>query len=232
MQRLLFTCLIAIITYPCFAQEYKQHLVKAGQIPEKAIPLEEIYFFDSFKTGVAIHKNNSKSQMKFNYNCLLDELQFLTPAGDTLAIAEPELLWKIEVDSTAYFYQKGYLRQITRKGKFSLAVRERLTRADSKKQAAYGSSSSTSAIDNFSNIYRDGRVFKLELKQDMVFRKAQQLFLGNAYDHFIRADKRGFSDLFPSKRDAIADFIKAEKINFNDPEEVERLFLFCAGGAD
>lgn len=227
MRLILLIAFLILSGTPVLAQEYKQHLVKAGQIPEQAIPKEEIYYFDSFRNGVAYLRHNNRSTMKFNYNCLLDELQFLTPAGDTLAIAEPELLWKVEVDSTVFYFQKGYLRQVVRKGKTSLSLRERLIRTDSRKQAAYGYTSSTSAIDNYSNIYQDGRVFKLELKQDMVFRKAHQYFLGNAYDHFVRADKRGFFDVFANRRDAINAYIKEEKINFNIAEDILKLYEFC-----
>ena len=82
MARLFCTCLflIAVTTVPA---QHKLFLVKAGEVPEKAIPVEEIYFFSSFTNGTAILKNGSRSNQRFNYHCLLDELQFLS-GGDTL----------------------------------------------------------------------------------------------------------------------------------------------------
>lgn len=229
MQRLLYTAMFALVLVNVSAQDNNQYLVKAGEIPEKAIPNEVIYALPAFKEGSAILRNGAKSNHRFNYNCLLDELQFLTVTGDTLSIAEPELLQKVLIDSTTYYFQKGYLKQLIRDGKFTLAVNERLLQADSKKQAAYGGSSSTSAIDNYSNIYGGGRMFKLEVKRDYYFRKVQHFFLGNVYDQFIRADKRGFYELFPGKRTQIGDYIKQQKINFNDQGDVKKLFLFCTG---
>lgn len=210
------------------AQSAKRFLVKAGEIPEKTIPAEEIYFLPSFTSGIATLKNGAKSSQKFNYNCLIDELQFLS-GKDTLSLAEPELLRKVDIDSIVYYYEKGYLRQVLKTDKYTLVVRERLTLGDRRKSGAYGSTSGTSAIDNYSNIYRDGRAFQLESKEDVFFKKEYALFLGDTYDRFVQADKKGFYDLFAGKRNDINNFIKAEKINFNKAEDVKKLFLYCTG---
>lgn len=227
MTRLFYTCILICSFFIVSAQNIGNYVVKAGEIPEKAISPGDIYFFPAFTKGTAILKNGSTSAQKFNYNCLLDELQFLSASGDTLAIAEPALLRKVEIDSQVYYYEKGYLRQIAKTDKYTLALKERIFPADRRKASAYGGTSGTSAIDNYSNIYRDGRFFKLESKEEILFKKQQQFFLGNIYDHFIVADKRGFHDVFADKRNIISDYIKQEKINFNDPEDIKKLFNYC-----
>lgn len=227
MTRLFLVSLCFSVLATTTAQNEKRFLVKAGEIPGNAIPAEEIYFFSSFTKGIATLKDGTKSTQQFNYNCLLDELQFLNAAGDTLAIAEPALLRKVEIDNVVYYFNKGYLRQVLKTEKFTLAVKERLFMADRKKEAAYGTKSGTSAIDNYSNIYKDGRAFRLESREDISFKKEQNLFIGNAYDHFFRADKKGFYDVFADKRTKMDDYIKKEKINFNNAEDVKTLFLFC-----
>ncbi|OJY81488.1 MAG: hypothetical protein BGP13_03515 [Sphingobacteriales bacterium 40-81] len=227
MTRLFCTCLFLIAVTAVPAQ-HKLFLVKAGEVPEKAIPVEEIYFFSSFTNGTAILKNGSRSNQRFNYHCLLDELQFLS-GGDTLAIAEPGLLHKVDIDSITYYYYKGYLRQLMKMDKYTLAVKERITMGDRRKEGAYGISSGTSAIDNYSNIYRDGRAFRLQTKEDVFFKKEYTFYLGDVYDHFILADKKGFYNFFSEKRRAIDNYIKVEKINFNNIDDVKKLFLFCTG---
>lgn len=210
------------------AQTNKRFLVKSGEVPEKVIPAEEIYFFPSFTSGTATLKNGSKSTGKFNYNCFSGDLLFLS-GNDTLAIAEPALLRKVEIDSIVYYYDKGYVRQLLKAGENTLAVKERLSMGDRRKSGAYGSTSGSSAIDNYSNIYRDGRAFRLQSNEDILFKKEYTFFIGNAYDHFVPADKKGFHDVFAEKRGIINDYIRNEKINFNNPEDVKKLFLYCTG---
>lgn len=229
MIRLLFiSLLLSSLIVTASAQNASRFVVKAGEIPEKAIPAEEIYFLPAFTNGTAILKNGSKSNQAFNYNCLLDELQFLSAKGDTLAIAEPALLRNVFIDTVLYYYNKGYLRQLAKADKYTLAVKERLFMGDRRKTGAYGSTSGTSAIDNYSNIYRDGRAFKLESKEDIIFKKEQLFYIGDAYDNFMPADKKGFYDVFAKKRDLISEYIKQEKINFNDANHIKKLFFYCA----
>ena len=227
MIRLFYTCFLISYFFTASGQNSETYIVKAGEVPEKAISPAHIYFFSSFTNGTATLKNGSTSAQRFNYNCLLDELQFLSVNGDTLAIAEPGLLRKVEIDSAVYYYDKGYLRQIAKTDKNTLALKERIFPVDRRKASAYGGTSGSSAIDNYSNIYRDGRFFKLESREDILFKKQRQFFLGNKYDHFIPAEKRGFYDVFADKRNIISDFIKQQKINFNNPDDVKKLFDYC-----
>lgn len=228
MIRLFCVSLFLLSVAIAAAQTNKRFLVKSGEVPEKIIPVEEIYFFPSFTNGTATLKNGSKSTGKFNYNSFAEELLFLS-GNDTLAIAEPGLLRKVEIDSIVYYYDKGYVRQLLKAGDNTLAVKERLSMGDRRKSGAYGTTSGTSAIDNYTNIYRDGRAFQLELKEDVLFKKEYTLFIGDAYGHFVPADKKGFYDVFAEKRGIISDYIKGEKINFNNPDDVKKLFLYCTG---
>lgn len=220
----IFLCCFTIAS----SQTQKRFLVKAGEIPEKTIPIEEIYFFPSFTQGTAILKNGSKSTQRFNYNCLLGELQFIS-GNDTLSLAEPALVQRVNIDSTVYYFDKGYLRQLLTSGKYTLAVKENIFVGDRRKAGAYGGTSGTSAIDNYSNVFRDGRGFQLELREDVLFKKDYLLFIGDAYSHFTIADKKGFHDVFAGKRNDINEYIKLEKINFNNTDDVKKLFLYCTG---
>lgn len=219
--------LLTVVVHFSYAQKPQTYPVKAGQSPDLFIPAEAKYFLPKFAEGTAFLRNGAVSRHTFNYNRLLDEMQFITPAGDTLAVAEPTVIKYIQLDSGIFFYEKGYLREIEKAGTMKLAIKERLIQIPDKIEGAYGTTSGTSAITTYANIYTAGTIYKLNVKRDVLFVKAQAFFIGDQYNHFTKADKKGFANSFPLKKEAIGDYIRAEKINFNHPEDIKKLFRFC-----
>lgn len=222
-----FVCMILCCAQYAHAQSPQTYPVKAGQSPDEVIPSEIKYFLPTFTDGTAWLRNGAVSRHMFNYNRLLDEMQFLTPAGDTLTIAEPLVIKYVQLDSGVFYYEKGWLREIEKSGDYTLVIKERLLQMPDKVEGAYGTTSGTSAITTYSNIYTSGTVFKLNVRRDVLFVRAQAFFIGDRFNHFERADKKGFADVFPNKKAAIAEYIKTEKINFNHPGDIKKLFRFC-----
>ncbi|MBX2925792.1 MAG: hypothetical protein KF746_26595 [Chitinophagaceae bacterium] len=202
--------------------------VKAGLSPDAAIPSEAKYFLPEFAGGAAFLRNGAVSKHLFNYNRLLDEMQFLTPTGDTLTIAEPGLVKYIQIDSVIFYHEKGYLREIEKSGYHTLAIRERLIQVSDKVEGAYGASSGTSSVTTYANIHTSGAIYKLNVKRNVSFAKAQAFFIGDRYNHFSRADKKGFAEAFPDKKEIIGEYIRKEKINFHNPDDIKKLFHLCA----
>lgn len=222
-----FVCMMMMCALYSAAQQPQTHLVKAGQSPDNVIPTESKYFLPKFTEGVAYLRNGAASRYSFNYSRLLDEMQFLTPAGDTLTIAEPSVIKYIQLDSSIFYYEKGYLREVEKSGDYKLVIKERLLQMPDKVEGAYGTTSGTSAITTYSNIYTSGTVYKLNVRRDVLFVRVQAFFIGDRFNHFERADKKGFADVFSDKRTAITEYIKKEKINFSYPDDIKKLFLFC-----
>ncbi|MBX3256610.1 MAG: hypothetical protein KF862_20910 [Chitinophagaceae bacterium] len=210
-----------------YAQDPKTYPVKAGESPDIVIPAEAKYFLPAFTDGSAFLRNGALSKQLFNYNRLLDEMQFLTPSGDTLTIAEPDLLTYIQLDSAIFYYEKGYLREVEKAGVYTLAIRERLIQVSDKVEGAYGASSGTSAITTYANMYTSGTTYKLNVKRNVSFARAQAFFIGDRYNHFSRADKKGFTEAFPDKKEIIGEYIRNKKINFHNPDDIKKLFRLC-----
>lgn len=115
LRLLLMACIFN--TYAAFAQQEKSYPVKAGEIPGEVLPKEAIYVLPAFATGTAFLKDGTSSMLRFNYNFLLDEMHFINEKGDTLAIADPLLINSVVIDSMVFYYDKGYLREISRAGR-------------------------------------------------------------------------------------------------------------------
>ncbi|MBX3240540.1 MAG: hypothetical protein KF679_11530 [Chitinophagaceae bacterium] len=203
--------------------------MKSGEVPQKVLPAEAVYYFPGFVTGEATLRAGGKATQKFNYNYLLDEMQFLTVTGDTMAIAEPHLVMVIKIDSVSYYFDKGYLRELCQSNGYTLALRERLVQGDFKKESAYGTTSGTSSINSMEGIsVGNNQIVTLEARREIFFIKRNAVFIGDRYNRFVRANKKGFASVFPEKKKAMEAFIGEQKINFNNLEDLQKLLAFCS----
>ncbi len=228
MRLLIFFLLLVTATIHGHAQNAKTYLVRAGESPDMILPQEAKYFFPAFTEGTVFMKDKSSSRQRLNYSKLLDEMQFLTVTGDTLAIANADLVEHIVIDTFSFYFHKGYLRKVAQEKEYVLAARELMIQIPQGKEIGYGASIATGSITNYARITTgDGKQYALTVKKDVLFTTARAFFIGDRYNHFNRADKKGFADMFPRKRDAIASFIKNEKPNLNDAGDIEKLFRFC-----
>lgn len=228
IMRVLFI-LIACLYYNnyCAAQAQKNYIVKAGEAPDEVIPGEVKYIFPAFKEGTVFLRSGAFVKQQFNYNHLLDEMQFLNTAGDTLAIADPGLIKYVSIDSLVFYYNKGYLRQIVQIRSYKLAVKQQMIQIPDKVSTAYGGSSGSSAITTYSSIYSSDKVHRLKVDRDVLFQTITNWYIGDQYNHFEKADKKGFYTIFSSKRDAIRKYIAKNNTDFNKEAALEQLLRFC-----
>ncbi|HRO44642.1 hypothetical protein [Agriterribacter sp.] len=221
--------LIACFWYnnDCAGQAQKRYIVKAGEAPDEAIPGEAKYIFPSFTEGTAFLRSGASVKQQFNYNHLLDEMQFLNTGGDTLAIADPGLIKYISIDSLVFYYDKGYLRQVVQIRSHKLAVKQQMIQIPDKVGTAYGGSSGSSAVTTYSSIYASDKVHRLKVDRDVLFQTVTSWYIGNQYNRFEKADKKGFYNIFPSNRDAIRKYIAKNNPDFNKEADLEQLLRFC-----
>ncbi|MFT3748599.1 MAG: hypothetical protein QM768_09795 [Agriterribacter sp.] len=231
MRILMIAVTIIIHSICALAQIQNGFPVKAGEIPDQVIPFNARYIFPEFKEGKATLRNGATSRQKFNYNCLLDEMQFITPAGDTLAIAAPAELRSIQVDTAVFYYDRLYLKQIKKQGKYILAVKKSIVQLPDKKEAGYNTYSGTSSITTYSSIISGSKEYKLQANNETIFIPVEYYFLGDEFGHFNRADKKAFFNLFTDKRKGLQEFIRQKKINFNNKDDIAALFDFCVDKA-
>ncbi len=210
-----------------FAQTEKKYSVTAGEVPDRVIPFDVRYAFPAFMEGVAELRTGAALQYKFNYNYLLDEIQFVTASGDTLAIAEPASLKKVRIDSAVYYYRKGYIRELKNKAGYILGMRRLIIQAPDKKQGGYDVYSGSSSITNYSSIISGNKAYALEVKRDALFMPSIQYFLGDEFGNFEKADKKTFLRVFEEKKNGVQEYIKENNINFNIAADIALLFEFC-----
>jgi hypothetical protein len=228
MKLLLLPVFVVFFSVIVAAQQNKTYPVKVGESPNKILPNEAQYVLAAFKQGTVKLRNGGSSTQQFNYNFLLDEIQFITPAGDTLAIADPVLVRTVVIDSFVFYYDKGYLREISKSSNYVLAVKQSMVQIADKTRGGYDAASGASSITTYGSINNNSQIYRLQVKKDVLFQERRDYYISDVFNHFVKAEKKEFLSLFAAHKPAITKYIKEQKINFNKETDLKKLLQFCA----
>lgn len=222
-----FIIILLVASLPGWAQSGETIRVKTGE----KLPLGEKYLYPEFSLGTVFYRDGRPpGSARLNYNLLEREMQFLTPAGDTLALAEEQTIRQIKLRDEVYVYdQKGViLNLLGTYSSTSLAVDHSLKIANVDKEGGYGMSSGASSIRTY-NSYPTGTgaTAKLEQKGDVVFSHQRVLILINKNNLAFPASRKSVLKMYPKHKSAIEDYLRDHSVQFNDADELKKLLEFC-----
>jgi hypothetical protein len=209
-----------------FAQHDKPFLVKAGTSIADAVAPGELYLYPQFRYGRVLYKDGKRSGGKMNYSKLFDEMLFIDPFGDTLAVANEGTIGVISIDTDTFYYDNGYVQYLTTIGNAKLATKASLKVADKQKIGGYDLANSTSAITSYKS-YDDGvRSYNLTVREDLILIRVDRYYLGDKYNHFVMANKKNVFDFFSRHEKAVKLYLEQNKVDFNNREDLEKLLQF------
>jgi hypothetical protein len=219
-------CCICLILFgvAATAQRPKTYTVPAGVEVKEIVPANEIYQYPNFIQGLVVFKDGTSAPGRLNYNRLIAEIQFIDPKGDTLSLANEQMIKTAFIGSDTFYYSEGYVRQLT--GGSRVKMGERIAfREYIQKPGAYGLSSATTATNTIS-VLLNRRSVDLNVSQELVLVKNTNYLIGDKFNAFVVAEKNVILKMFPDNRSIIEDFIERNKISFTKSEHMVQLAKF------
>jgi hypothetical protein len=213
-------CSFLLLTTCLSAQKSEPVTVKAGTRVEDYFPFQERYRYPEFIDGKVFFRNGAYAATKLNYNFLIGEMEYIQ-LKDTLSLDNTADIMLIAIAKDTFYYDKGYLEQIFN-GQVKVALKQYIKLKEVQKKDSYGSSGSNSATDSYSTIQTAGQTYKLVINQDRVFQKMSEFYLATPSSGFVPFSKKKVMQLFPRKKDAIQDYLKSNKVDFDSREELIR----------
>lgn len=231
MKTLLLLFLI-LIGYTCLtAQDSTLVIIKAGYKVKDVLTPADIYYYPQFTDGKVYFRDGSKGAAKMNYSRLFDQMLFVDPKGDTLALDDEKTINFIVVDKDSFYYDEGYVRLIANHRFVKLAEKQTWVVADIRKMGTHNRPSTTVAVTSFST-YTDGtdaaKSHDLILNEEIVLRKETQYYFGDDYNHFVPASKKKLLLLFPKEQQRIENYLNENKVNFDKKDDLEKLARFLS----
>ncbi len=183
------------------------------------------YLFPSFAEGTAKLKSGGQSTYKMNFNMLLCQMQFINEHRDTLNI-DPSEIDSIIVNSKTFFYKKGYFEVISDFDSVKLLVL-RTVKYEPVKTGAMGQPSHGNSIDNYATLRDENESKQLILNVDLDIYLESTYFFEKKKADMVRATKSNFLSSFKKNKPDVEDFIKSNKLNFNNESDLKKLLSFC-----
>jgi hypothetical protein len=226
MKALLFIFLASIFCMGLFAQKNKMVTVKAGSNIMDALSHSEVLYYPVFTNGKVMRKDGSTAEAKLNYNRLVDEMHFIGPSGDTLALSNELTVRYVAVGKDTFLFNDGgYLRIIGNSGRAKLAQKQVWVVSDSRAIGAYNTSNLSSSITSYTSYNEGGKLYTMTVNADLVLKKIEQFYLGNNSNHFVLATKKNLLMLFPdSDRNEV--YLKENKIDFSKENDLTKLIAY------
>ena len=227
VQRLLFFLFASFCCCNLFAQGHNTITVKPGYTIRQSIPPVDLYEYPQFTTGTVFFKNG-KGSAAMNYNLFFNEIEFITPLGDTLVMANQNDIKFVNIGKDTFVYDLGFIKLLKSTADVKLGVKKTWKIRDRNKIGGYGVATGTDEIDNYDS-YSDGmNNYKMIVMQELVLAKDRQYFIGDNYNHYVLANKKNLLKLFANQEEVIKDYLEENQIKFNNEKDLDQLVQFLA----
>ena len=210
------------------AQVTEKVTVKAGEDLEAVLSSHGMYRFPSFKNGIVALRDGSTAGARMNFNIFLGEIQFIDPKGDTLVIADPETIDSIAIDTSLFYYKKGYLQVIANYNAAKLVMKQKIEFRPVK-IGAYGNQSPGASIENYGRATTTPYINNnhLTLNEDIIVIKETSYSLIYKKYREAAATRSGFLTAFPDNKKRIDDYLTVNKIDFKNEGDLRKLLFIC-----
>jgi len=206
--------------------------VPAGSDIAAAVSESGLYRLPAFTKGTVYFKDGNIGKELMNYNILSAQILYIDKRGDTLAIAAPEEIKKLDINGAIFYYNnKNYLEEIAATPAVSL-VMQRNVSVHFEKIGAYGNTDPSGSITSY-NTYVAGvgtgnAAYRLFVNEDAVVKKQELFYLLSKYNIQEPASRRGFLAMFPKNRKNIESYLDNNKVNFNSTSDLLQLLSIAA----
>jgi hypothetical protein len=223
--------LFILFGYSCLsAQDSTLVTIKAGNRVKDVLSTTDIYYYPQFTNGKVFLRDGSRAGAKMNYTRLYDQMLFIGPKGDTLALADEKTIKFITIDKDTLYFDEGFVRLIANYGVVKLAEKQIWVVADIRKIGTHDTPKNTVAITSLSSHSDDGtgraKSYDFLINEDIIIRKETQYYFGDEYNHFARAGKKKLMLLFPKDQLSLENYLKENKVDFDKKDDLEKLAQF------
>ena len=207
------------------AQEKKTFVIKAGEVITETIPLNEIYAYPAFAKAMVHFRSGEVSQGMLNYNILTSEMDFIAPAGDTMALADEPLVKFIAIGKDTFFFNEGYFKLISTSNQFKLGKRVLFATAKIEKTGAYDQPM-PAGIDTYSGFSNGNHVTKLVVKQNITLVKETAYYFGDKNNEFLPANRKNLMRSYSKQEKNLQEYLKNNAVNFSKEDDLMKIVQY------
>lgn len=182
------------------------------------------YLFPQFEDARVILRNET-TEAKMNYNALTGQMEFINPNGEVASLlsnVQAVIIGNRFFKSTP----KGYAEvMVSSADGTELLVHRKYKATSTKRTSAYGMPDETSALGSFYSLHVNQGI-AYSLNEEVTYAIANSFYIYVA-GKYLSANKSGFTKAFGKQRPALDAYLREQPVDFTNPEDVSRLFVYC-----
>ena len=188
------------------------------------------YLFNGFQQGLIYYKDGRVFSVKVNYNLARNAFMFIdeNDNNNIKLFAEPDMVRTLKIGNRIFQLAPRGLAQEHLGQEPYLSVTFRGRSRPQGKQVGYGGRSETASVDSYSSIQSSGHSYKLETEKIIIADVEKRYTMKkNGKEKTFQTPKQ-FLKLYPKKQqEMIKAYIKSNKINFDEPQQVLQLVKYA-----
>ena len=194
----------------------------------QSIPDSVYYLRPAFGQGMVYFYGQSPAQGKLNICALDNTLRFIDNNGTELAAADSKDILKVVIEGVTYLHSGGIFYQLFPAAtEYGIALERTVTILRDVKTGAFGTTSQTSSIREYSTFYADGVAYNIGSDKVSPYTVSETLFLYRGTS-VMAFNKRQLKRLFPERKADIDAWFKAgNALPETVPEALEILALWA-----
>ncbi len=183
--------------------------LRAQESAPKAIPDEVFYLMPSFCDGMVYLRGQAPAQGKMNICAVDNTLRFIDNNGVELEAANAEQIVRVQLDTVWFIRSRGvFYRMYPASYDMGVALRRDVRIIRDAKEGAYGGTSQTSSIREYSSLYTESGVYNLNSNKTYPYDVKETLYLYKG-EGVYPLSKNNLKKLFPDKKADIEAWFKA-----------------------
>jgi hypothetical protein len=227
MKKCSLTTSILIFAAILFAQDQKNFIINPGQAVTQVIPFNEIYCLKSFSQGVVFFKNKTTGGGLLNFSYLTQEILFINPKGDTLALSEPKQVDSVIIGKNVFYNtDEGFVELDSMAGNVFLCRNYFFLVTNKQIVGAYGTPTNSGGNNTSNRFTSDFAASKMVAQDIMTLSKRHTLYAGNRPGNLKAVSKKSLGNVFGKKQNAYSLYIQNNNVNFSSRQDVVQLITY------
>jgi len=199
--------------------------VKVEQDMKEVFSASDLFHNPQFTAGRVTFKDGTTGDALLNYNKYYNEMLFIDGKGDTLALANPELVQVITIGKDSFYYHKeAYIRQCGQFGNITLGSREMLKEIDQQKNSAYGGTTTSASSVSFKREYTVyGNPVQLQPGESTLFARKKELYISDNFKQFVPVTRKNLEKMFHNKTKDLKAYLSEREVKLDHEEDLQAL---------
>ena len=217
-----FLFLLTGINADAFAQKKQIIELLPGETTLEGLQ-SQIFMYPGFTNAVVNFKNGNNGKGRMNYCLVSNEMQFLSPKGDTLALTGESDISLITIGQDSFYYNgTAFLRQSKNFGSIKTASFQTIKEVGRKQIGGYGETV-TGVAKSLSATTISHRFVELRSGDIMILSKETHYFIGDSAGNFLPLNRQNvYSTLNPEQQKELNKYQRKNQVNFQNLDDVEK----------